>query len=81
LGIVAPKGKTVEGINPFWWTVGLVAAWTAGLSIPITMLSGLFWLSQRSRVSLLIFFVMLGGTIMSGLTFGIACVLMSSKWP
>jgi hypothetical protein len=71
----------VEGINPFWWTVGLAAAWIAGLSIPVTLLAGLFWLIQRSRVSLWIFIVVVAGTIVSGLAFGAACLLMSSKWP
>ena len=71
----------MEGINPFWWTIGLVAAWVAPISLAATFIVGLLWLGVRSRSCLILFFVLLGGAVFSGLTFGVACLMMSSKWP
>ena len=71
----------MENINPFWWSVALVSAWIAGICLTLTLIAGILCVIRRSRGSLIFFLVLLVGTAGAALTFGIACVMMESKWP
>lgn len=71
----------MEGINPFWWSVGLLSAWTGGICLVLTLLAGVVCLIRRSRGPLILFLVLLICTALSGLTYVASIMLMYSKWP
>jgi len=81
LGVLRSRVDLMEILNPFWWSVALVSAWIAGICLTLTLIAGMFCLVGRSRGRLIFFLVLLVGTTAAALTFGVACVMMESKWP
>jgi hypothetical protein len=71
----------MENLNPFWWTGLLISAWIGGVGVVITLLAGAVWLVRRSTGSLIVFFVLLALTFLSGVIFVVSAVLGDSRWP
>jgi hypothetical protein len=71
----------MEGMNPFWWTAVLLATYGGAVAIGLTLLAGLVWLIGRSNVARILFLVLLACTLVIGVIYVTAIVMIDSKWP
>ena len=69
----------MESLNPFWWGVGLLSAWVAGLGLATTLVAGVLWLIWRSKVSLILFLALLIIAVLAGVTFLVSLALMELR--
>jgi hypothetical protein len=76
-------GAIMEGINPFWFHVILVATIAGPAFLVFTIVAGIVWLFLRSKTSRTIFVALLACTVIAGLSWlvGLTMSMFGARWP
>jgi hypothetical protein len=71
----------MEGMNPFWYQVVLVATIAGPAFLVFTIVAGIVWFLLRSKTSGTIFAVLLACTALAVASWLAGVILIGTKWP
>jgi hypothetical protein len=71
----------MEGMNPFWVTVIVIATFAGPAFLVLTIVAAIVWLVVRSRAMRIVSFALLSCTIFTGAAWLAAMFLIGSPWP
>lgn len=72
---------TVEGMNPFWFGVILIATFAGPAFLLLTLVAGIVWRVGRARAARTVFLVLLACTAFAGLSWLAGALLIGTHWP